>query len=128
MALTAAAIAAIAIDSRSGSIRVHLVLAQPTMRAGGSDAVVAVNKSDEPLDTAGVSVTARTSAGFSSRFPHAMMFDDPQNAVAPYSKRRLRQPAWSTYRPGKYWVWMAYADGSTDATLYAYTKLTVFAR
>lgn len=65
VALCVAAIAAIAIaDTESGSIRVYLVVAHPTMRAGGSNSVVAVNKSYDTLDTAGASVTPRTSASF----------------------------------------------------------------
>jgi hypothetical protein len=128
-ALVAAVIAAIVIaDTAAGSARVYLVLAHPTIRAGGSDAVVAVNKSDEPLDTAGVSMSPRTTASFTTHFPHVMVFDDGRNAVAPDSKRRILEPAWSTYPPGKYWVWMAYAAGSSDTTLFAYRKLTIVAR
>lgn len=56
-----------------------------------------------------------------------MTFDDPQNAVAPHSKRGIWQPAWATYPPGRYWVWMAYGDGAGDATRYAYAKLTIVA-
>ena len=127
--LLAVVIAAIAIaDTESESLTVYLVLAHPTIHAGGSDSVVVVNKSDESLDTAGVAMTPRTTVSFSAHFPHVMAFDDPHNAVPPYSKRRIFEPAWPTYPAGKYWVWMAYGTGSSDATLYAYKKLTIVAR
>ena len=127
--LLAGLIAAIAIaDAQSESLTVYLVLGHPTIRTGGSDSVVVVNKSYEPLNTAGVSLTPRTTARFSAHFPHAMMFDDPHNAVPPSSNRRVFEPTWPTYPPGRYWVWVAYAAGSSDATLYAYRKLTIVAR
>ena len=127
-ALTAAVIAAIAIAAQNGSNNsrpVYLVLAHPTIRAGGSDTAVVVNRSIYPLNTTGAAISPRTSTRFSLG-GHALMWDDPHNSVAPTSRRRILEPSWSTYPPGKYWVWTAYAE-SSDATLYVHTKLTIVA-
>lgn len=118
--------AAVSTDTSTTSLPVSLVLAHRTIRAGGSDTVLALNRSTHSLNTTGAAISPRTG----TRFPtgsRALMWDDPYNSVAAHSTRRILQPPWSTYPPGKYWVWMAYA-GSGDATRYAYTKLTVIAR
>jgi hypothetical protein len=130
LTLTAAALAAIAITTQSRSNRglpIFLVLAHPTIGAGGSDTVVVLNNSNYRLNTGGAAMSPRTTTGFSLG-GHAVTWDDPRNGVAPHSRKRILEPSWPTYPPGKYWVWMAYEAGSSDATRYAHTKLTILAR
>lgn len=126
--LTAAVLAALllALNGSGNGPPVYLVLAHSMIQPGESDTVVVVNKSIDPLNTTGAAISPRTSTRFSLR-GHTLLWDDPHNSVPPRSRGRVLGPAWSTYPPGKYWVWAAYA-GAGGATLYVHAKLTVDAR
>lgn len=102
------------------------MLAHATIRANTSDCVEAVNSTGYGMATSGAGILPRTGASFRPQ-NEALIWDVPGNGVVPHSTQRIVGPRWSTYPPGKYWVWTADQAGGNATTLYAYTKLTIVA-